>query len=190
MEVLEILQLVRDVVTIFGVLAGLTYYTLTVRAARRSRQTEMFMQLYKTSIDSEGYKRFWELMATAWEDFEDYMQNYSPWTNPDQTAERMSHWSIYDGLGILVRDNTVDVNMVYRMLGLRIIMMWYKFETIIKELRKMAIGSGPDYGPGPDFMGNFEWLANEMAKMRKEKGYPLPVLGLHPTDTQRQRSQE
>ncbi len=88
-----------------------------------------------------------------------------------------------------MKDNIVDVNMVYRMLGLRIIMMWYKFEPIIKELRKMAVGQGPDYGPGPDYLEHFEWLANEMVKMRKLKGYPLPyVQAPHPPSTQTQRT--
>ncbi|MFW9861514.1 MAG: hypothetical protein ACFFEX_19010 [Candidatus Thorarchaeota archaeon] len=186
MEILEILQLVRDLVTIFGVLVGFTYYALTVRATRKSKKTEMFMQLYKTNVDSEGYRKFWDLMATEWEDIEDYMQKYGPWTNPNEAAERMSHWSIYDGLGILVKDDMVDVNMVYRVLGLRIIMMWHKFETIINGLRRMAVGSGPDYGPGPDFMENFEWLASKMVKMRKLRGYRLPTQTLHPTNAQKQ----
>ncbi|MFW9787727.1 MAG: hypothetical protein ACFFE2_04870 [Candidatus Thorarchaeota archaeon] len=175
MQYLEILQLLGDIVTVFGVLAGFSYYVLTVRGNRKSRQTEMFMNLYQTSIDSESYKKFWDLMSTQWEDMEDYMQKYGPWTHPDEAAKRMSQWSIYDGLGILVKENTVHAEMVQRMLGLRIIMMWLKFETIIKELRKKEVGTGPEYGPGLDFMENFEWLAKEMMRVRRQSGYSIPV---------------
>jgi len=163
---LEMLQLVRDLVTIIGVIAGFTYYVLAVRSAQKSRQTEMFMRLYQTSIDPESYTKFWDLMAKSWKDLEDYMQKYSPETNPEGAADRMSHWSIYDGLGILVKNKIFGANIVYRMLDFRIIMMWYKFEAVIKELRKLIDG------PGPDYMENFEWLANKTIKMREMEGLP------------------
>jgi len=48
------LQMVRDVVAIFGVIAGFTYYVLTVRSSQRTqrqqletRQAQLFMQLYR-----------------------------------------------------------------------------------------------------------------------------------------------
>jgi len=46
--------MVRDVVAIFGVIAGFTYYVLTVRSSQRTqrqqletRQAQLFMQLYR-----------------------------------------------------------------------------------------------------------------------------------------------
>jgi len=180
---LEILQTIRDIIAIIGVVGGFLYYLFTMRGSYKSRQTEIFMRLYQTSIDSEGYKKFWRLMSKSWMDFGDYMQKYGAMTNPDEAAERMAHLSTYDGLGIMVRNNVVDVNMVYHMLGLRIIMTWFKFEAVIKDLRKLAIGLGPDYGPGQDYMENLEWLANEMIETRKLKGLPLPVHILHPTSS-------
>lgn len=163
---LVMLQILRDTVTIVGVVSAFAYYALIVRGNKKARQIEMFMRVYQTSTDPENYKQFWDLIKESWKDLEDYLEKYGPHTNPDGAAERISHWSIYEGLGVLVKDKIFDLNIVYNFLGFRIIMIWYKFETVIKELRKMA------GGPGPDYMENFEWLANEMIKKREQKGLP------------------
>jgi hypothetical protein len=53
--------------------------------------------------------------------------------------------------------------------------MWFKFETIIKEFRK-------DPWNLPDYCQNFEFLAEEFLRMRREKGLPIPYINMiHPT---------
>ena len=47
--------------------------------------------------------------------------------------------------------------------------------TVLKELRK------PPWGM-PDYEENFEYLANEMIKIRKQRGLPIPyTIYIHPT---------
>jgi hypothetical protein len=87
--------------------------------------------------------------------------------------------SYFEGLGVLVRGNMVDVNTVYNMMGRRIVSIWMKYETVIKGLRKLV-----DPGPGPDYCENFEYLANEIIKIRLQKGLPLYEYLMHPTSTQ------
>lgn len=177
---LAILQVVRDLVAIFGVIAGLTYYVITVRNAQKTRQTQILMQLYQSMYNPENSKRLWELMAMTWEDYDDYMEKYSPQTNQEHAAMRIAYWYLYDGLGMLVRDKVVDVKTVYRTLGRRILMVWYKFETVFKKLRL-----DEERELGSDYLEDFEHLANEMIKIRKQRGQPLPIQYLHPTSTLR-----
>jgi len=174
------LQMVRDVVAIFGVIAGFSYYVMTVRNAQKARQTQTLMQLYQTRYSSEGVKRLWRIMRMEWRDFDDYMEKYSPDIHPESedSAQTTGSWNFYDGLGVLVKKGIVDIETVHSMLGIRILMVWYKCETIIKGLRRME----PE-GPGMDYVENFEYLAHEMIRIRKQRGLKLPLSRLHPTST-------
>jgi hypothetical protein len=53
------------------------------------------------------------------------------------------------------------------------LLVWFKWETVIKGIREGVLGE--------DWLENFEYLANEMIKMRQERGQKLPVELLHPT---------
>ena len=68
----------------------------------------------------------------------------------------------------------ISADMVYRILGRRIVPMWFKFETIIKWNRE-----GED-GPGRFYFEEFEYLAEEMIKISLRKGERLPLHHLHP----------
>jgi hypothetical protein len=169
-------QMMLSTLQTIALIVGIVYYITIMRNNQRSRRTEMFMQLYHSTYNPENMQRFWQLMALDWKDYDDFMERYGPAVNPEEAALRTQSYNFYDGLGLLVRDGTVDIDTVYRMMGRRIIIVWYKFETIIKGLRIQ-----PD--PGPDYAENFEYLANEMVKMRQQRGLPLPLGRLHPTST-------
>jgi hypothetical protein len=112
-------------------------------------------------------------MASNWEDYEDYMQKYDSTINPESASIRNAHWTFYEGLGLLLRDNLIERETVYRLQGIRCLLVWFKWETVIKGIRKSPLGD--------DWMDNFEYLANEMIRMRQERGKRLPVELLHPT---------
>ena len=47
------LSVIRDLVAIFGVIAGLTYYMTTVRNQNRTRRAQLYMQIFNrlSSLD-------------------------------------------------------------------------------------------------------------------------------------------
>jgi len=69
------LGMIRDLVAIFGVIAGFGYYVLTVRNAQKARRTDTFMRLYQSRHDPETHQRFWKLMEQEWVDFDDFMHS-------------------------------------------------------------------------------------------------------------------
>ena len=104
------------------------------------------------------------------------MSKYCPAADPDHASRRQAFWSQYDGLGMLVKNNVVDLNTVYRTRGSHIMMVWFKFESIIKRLRvdeEKQIGS--------EYLQDFEFLAERMIEIRKMKGLPIPTQQIHPT---------
>jgi len=68
--------MVRDLVTIFGVIAGFTYYVLTVRNAQKARQTQMFMPIYSRVLDSEYRRHFSDIRVWEWKDYDDWEEKY------------------------------------------------------------------------------------------------------------------
>ena len=177
------LSVIRDLVAIFGVIAGFSYYVLTVRANQRNqkqqleaRRLEMFMRLHQSKYDQKGLENIFMLMNLEWDDIDDYMQKYGGITGHSEVASATASWfDYYDGLGILVKENMIDVDTVYKWACSRILFMWFKFDTVIKMLRE------PPWGL-PDYLQNFEDLANEMIKIRKESGLPIPYTNfIHPT---------
>ena len=111
-----------------------------------------------------------------WDNYDDFHEKYSPQTNPEQASRRQALWNQYDGLAMLVKNNVVDLNTVYRTRGSHVMMVWFKFESIIKKLRvdeSKSIGS--------EYLNDFEFLANKMIEIRKKRGLPLYTQWIHPT---------
>jgi hypothetical protein len=133
----------------------------------------MFMRLHERRTNTDMYREFFQHMQTQWEDYEDYLQKYDSSVNSDNASIRNSFWAFYDGLGLLLRDNLIERETVFRLQGIQCLLNWFKWETVIKGIREGTLGE--------DWMENFEYLANEMIRMRQERGKKLPVELLHPT---------
>ena len=175
------LQTIGILLTGISLTVAATYYTLTLRNSQKARKTATLMQLYQSRQDPESVHRFWRIMGLTWENYEDYLQRWGPYANPEGTEEIVlitSSWNFLDGLGKMLREGLVDIDTVYDMFGHRILMVWFKFETIIQAIRIEERG-----GAGSDYLLNFEYLADEMIRLKKERGQELPLFFLHPTST-------
>ena len=86
--------------------------------------------------------------------------------------------SFFDGLGVIVKKQVIDLDTVYDIFSNRIISIWLKYETVVKGWRKTV-----EFGPGAIYCENFEYLANEMIRIRKQRGTPFPLRYVHPTST-------
>ena len=131
-------QTISIVLTGIGMIIALTYYALQIRNQNKTRQTQMFMQLYNTRYEEKNANRFWRVMRLEWEDFDDYVEKYSVLADPQEgvITDVSAEFAYYDGLGILLKQNMVDRNTMYELMGLRSIMLWFKLETIVKGFRE------------------------------------------------------
>ena len=59
---------IRDIVTIFGVIAGFSYYAMTVRNANKARKTQTLMQLRNRVLTKEYLHDYIELLEMKWTD--------------------------------------------------------------------------------------------------------------------------
>jgi len=166
---LSTLQAVREIVTIVGVIAGLSYYVLTVQNATKARKTQVLMQLRDRATSKEWLKDFSELLESEWTDYDDYRRKYIATQNSDFYAKRYAMWEYLDGVGYLLHENLIDRESLYSLSqGMGAVVMWRKWKTIVEEQRKAY-----DY---PDWWVWFEYLAEEMSKMRVERGHSPHVI--------------
>ena len=163
------LSFIRDLVAIFGVLAGFSYYVLTVRNANIARKTQAVMNMSNNMFKAESNRMNIELLSMDWEDFEDFRRKYDSTVNPDGFSRRWQVWLAYESMGYMLHQGIVDIETVYSLMGgFSIIQFWDKFEPIIVEQRK--------FYNEPYWFRWMEYLAQEATKYREKEG--LPEIGL------------
>ena len=159
------LSAIRDLVAIFGVIAGFTYYIISVRNAGISRKTQVVLDLRNFIYNLETNRKFIELLSMTWEDFEDFQRKYDSTVNPDNFAKRRMVLIRFEGMGYMLRQGLVDIDTIYNLIGsFAILQLWQKYEPIIKEQRK--------FYNEPHWYRWWEYLASEISKKRVELGFP------------------
>ena len=166
-------QMVLSTLQTAGLLVGIIYYLTIMRNSQKNqqmqletRQSQLFMQLFQYHIDKDRWKDGWKLNEMRWDDYDDFTRKYDSSVNLENFAQRYNHWYFYEGMGLLLKKELVDKEMIYHLLsaGFGVLMDWDKFGPIIKEMRAQ-LGQ-------PDLFMWFEYLADEMMKMTVEKGNP------------------
>ncbi len=66
-----------------------------------------------------------------------------------------------DGVGLLLRDGLLDVDRVYDLMDSTVIPQWEKYGHIVKQHRNEG---------WPDAEEGFEYLYDEIMKVRKQRG--------------------
>ena len=134
------LSVFRDLVTIFGVIAGFSYYILTVRNSQRNqqqqletRQAQLFMQIYDRWSSREITKMEYEFRNWEWEDFDDYMRKYN--SDVESFSLRSVIGKYYEGIGVLIKRGLIDPTLVDDLMSSAILGYWEKWGPIVAEWR-------------------------------------------------------
>ena len=144
------LSVIRDLVTIFGVIGGFTYYALTVRNAQRTReltlkaqeqavetrQAQLLMQVYNKFDTPEKVHAFVEVFHWEFKDFEEYLEKYFRDSNPEAHNQVTSLITFSEGVGTLVKTGDLPIENVYTLMGGLTIHLWEKFEPIKEQMRE------------------------------------------------------
>jgi hypothetical protein len=156
------------VLTGIGIMASILYYASVIRNQNRTRQAQMFMQIYH-QVSSKSFQRDWiELMNMEWEDYDDFERKYGSDNNPENFAMRASQWMAMNGVGAMLRDGLIEPEKLVRLVGQSSQFLWAKFRPIIIEWRVR-------YGM-PQGHQDFEYLAEALEKelIRMNEDFKLP----------------
>jgi hypothetical protein len=159
------LSMIRDFVAIFGVIAGFSYYVLTVRNANIARKTQVVLNLSQNMFRAEQNLMNIELLSMDWEDFDDFRRKYDSTVNPESFSRRWQIWQAYENMGYMLHQGIIDIETLYNMIGpTSILQFWQKFEPIFLEQRRL-------YGE-PHWFRWTEYLVNETLRHRAKLGLP------------------
>jgi hypothetical protein len=143
------LSVIRDLVAIFGVIAGFTYYVMTVRNSQRmqqmtleTRQAQLFMQVYDRWASRDMTKMEYEFQQWEWDDYDDYVSKYHDLEN---RSLRTTIGKYYEGIGVLVKRGLIDPTFVDDLMSSAIMKYWEKYEPIAKEDRKRWMPMAAEY---------------------------------------------
>ena len=178
------LSVVRDLVAIFGVIAGFTYYVMTVRNAQRTREltlkaqenaletreTQLFMSVFNKFTSREFTTALGRVLSWEYEDFDDFHDKYG-WLlevgrlkkegdiDFDDFADFNMLINWYEGLGVLVRRGLISSNLVFEIMYGTVGMFYRKFEPFILELRELSNANA---------LQDLEYIYREINRLREE----------------------
>jgi hypothetical protein len=130
------LQTISVSLAALGVLVAATYYILTLRNQNRTRQTQLFMQIYSQWNSEEFARMRIEIRKMNYETFEEATEKYGFEVNPDSWIARHSLCRFYSGLGMLVHDGEIELSRVEDMMGDIIVTSWETLRTAIQGSRE------------------------------------------------------
>ena len=128
--------MLRDIITMLGVIAGFTYYVMTVRHQNQSRGAQLFSEIYRDFKAEEVQTAFHDIMNKwKWDTYEEFAENYGS-RNWEEWRKYMLIYSIYEGLGVLIYRNIIDVTMIEQLMRSYVVRFWEKMSPIIMESRE------------------------------------------------------
>jgi hypothetical protein len=105
----------------------------------------------------QSMQRYASTMSMEWRDYEDFMEKYG-YNHPEKFSKWTSRFFLYETMGILLKSEVVKAEKLYALGGYVSIRVWEKFKDIIQSRRDAAWGL--------DYMINFEYVAEEMLKIK------------------------
>ena len=151
------------VLTGIGLIASILYYSMVLRNSNRTRQAQLFMSIYNNLLSAEGTEsNFTKLPPmTTIEDWYEMQKN-------DEQVKAWNFWTVtLEGLGVLLRKDLVDIEMVARMLSGTIIYLWERYRDMLYRFRE-------EYN-WPRAQIEMEYLYNRIVEYAKKH----PELNIH-----------
>lgn len=127
------------ILTGLGLTASILYYTMTLRNANKTqqlqletRQAQMFLNIYSKVNSNEAHHNEFEIMKLELKTADDYLALYD-----DKVKYSALNWymSFYEGMGVLVRQNLVDIALVSQMMSGGIIWFWERYRDAFIDCR-------------------------------------------------------
>jgi len=154
------IQTVSIMLASASVIAGVVYYALQIRHQTRIRKTDFVMKLYSMINADEFLDAVRKVASLQIKDYEDYVKQYGSVLSESPMHKAFSTTcNFYETIGTLLLRNQIDINLVYDVIGSRIIKMMFE------KLKPIVYGARKEFDE-PSAYAGFEYLHNEL--LRKE----------------------
>jgi len=149
------------ILTGLGLTASIIYYTSILRNANKTREAQLFMQIYSQWNSLEIQSLYGKVMNMHIENFDDYFEMIR--NDVDYRNAVNVVGVFFEGLGVYVKRGLIDVSMVDDLMSEAIISFWRKTKPIIYETRIRI--NLPQYG---------EWIEYHIKKC----DFVLPLVAI------------
>ena len=134
------ISMIRDLVAIFGVIAGISYYVLTVRATKRNqdlqletRQAQLFMQMFNKMWSPES-KEIVKILGTSWyATDEEWLERFNSDTEFHYAFE--AYANSWEAIGTLLKKDYFDVELLALYVSTNTISEWERYRSIIRDMQ-------------------------------------------------------
>ena len=140
-----------------GLLVGISYYILSLRNQSKARKTQLYLQMVNKFSEPDFLEAIGKFNALEWSTAEDFIEE---WRTPEGsvTIRTLANW--YEGLGVLVKENLLDMRVVALLLTGLVIQFGDKFIPVIDDVREAL--------EWPRFYIEAEYLYDQLMKYIKE----------------------
>ncbi len=121
-----------------GVLVGgVAIALIQLRNLNKTRQIQLFMQIYSRLDDNEFWENYGKLVwEYEFEGIDDYHEKYGPGTKTGGYAAYMSLSAFFRGIGVLIDKELIDIDVVDELVGVITKRVWEKIRPIAEEHRE------------------------------------------------------
>jgi hypothetical protein len=144
---------IATIVTAVSVVIGVIFALLELRHLTGTRRTEIIMKIYDRFSSREMVEAINKVGTAKFESLDDYRKKYG-FTETTEIAV------LFEGLGVLLEQNLIDIKMVDRLFGPTLDLLWERMQPVIYAMRKGI--------KEPFFFSHFEYLIKELSAYRKK----------------------
>ena len=157
-------ETVLDVIPVVSLVVVLAYYTITVRNQNKTRQAQLLMGLYDTYRSREFRANVTELRSQEWTDFDDFWEKYGEENNPEAWTSWLSVAAFFNGVGVLLKRNLIDIVLVEDLLANVVFGSWSRMHVPLYGYRKWQTRSVI----GQEILHGFEYLYEQLKQRATE----------------------
>ena len=126
------LEVIAILLSGISISASLVYYANVLQNANRTREAQLFMNVYDKWSDPEMAKAYQIVDDAHYSSFDEYMELRK---DEDFTWAMSKLVGYYEGVGVLVREGLVDIRLVALLMTGSTLKFWSKLEPYIGEMR-------------------------------------------------------
>ena len=152
------LQTALTYLSLISIPVGVFYHIMTLRNQSRTRQAQLFMQIYNHWTGTEFNQNYIEVINRNWEDYDDYYEKYGAIR---ESVKRRTIGLYFEGIGMLVHRKLIDVSLVDDMMSSFLIGFWEKYGPVTKIDRERL--------NTPQMLEWTESLYNEVRKVAEQQ---------------------
>jgi hypothetical protein len=142
---------IATIVTTVSIAIGVIFTLLELRHLAKTRRTEIIMKIYDRFSSREMVEAMSKVGSAKFESLDDYRKKYG-FTEITEIAV------LFEGLGVLLEQNLIDIKMVDRLFGPTLNALWERVQPVLYAMRKGL--------NEPFFFSHFEYLIKELSAYR------------------------